>query len=58
MRELLKKLKIDEKVTLEESARKLRYAAFLKVMKEDKLSKLFLAHHKNDNVEFFTLFIL
>lgn len=47
----VKKLKIDKKYTLEESARVARYDAFYKVMKEDKLNKLFLAHHKNDQAE-------
>ena len=46
-----KKTKAEQKITLEESARKLRYAAFAKVMKKDKLNKLFLAHHKNDQAE-------
>ena len=39
------------KIGLEEAARKLRYDAFYKVMKRDKLNKLFLAHHKNDQAE-------
>lgn len=47
----VKKLKNDQKYTLEESARLARYDAFKKVMKEDKLNKLFLAHHKNDQAE-------
>lgn len=47
----VKKLKNDKKYTLEESARVARYDAFYKVMKEDKLNKLFLAHHKNDQAE-------
>ncbi len=46
-----KKLKSEAKISLEESARKLRYAAFSKIMKKDKLNKLFLAHHKNDQAE-------
>ena len=46
-----KKLKIDEKVTLEESARKLRYEVFATEMKKHNLNKLFLAHHKNDQAE-------
>lgn len=46
-----KKLKAEKKLTLEESARKLRYQAFFKVMKQDNLNKLFLAHHKNDQAE-------
>ena len=45
------KLKKDEKKTLEESARIARYNAFEKVMKQNKLNKLFLAHHKNDQAE-------
>lgn len=53
-----KKLKTQEKLTLEESARKLRYDAFLKVMKKDKLNKLFLAHHKNDQAETILMNIL
>lgn len=47
----VKKLKNDKKYTLEESARVARYDAFYKTMKEDKLNKLFLAHHKNDQAE-------
>lgn len=47
----VKKCKNDKKFTLEEAARKLRYQAFEKVMKENKLNKLFLAHHKNDQAE-------
>ena len=47
----VKKLKKDEKYTLEESARVARYDAFKNVMKKDKLNKLFLAHHKNDQAE-------
>ena len=46
-----KKLKADEKYTLEESARIARYDAFRSVMEQDKLNKLFLAHHKNDQAE-------
>ena len=53
-----KKTKADEKLTLEESARKLRYQAFLKVMKKDRLNKLFLAHHKNDQAETILMNIL
>ena len=47
----VKKYKIQNKITLEESARNLRYEAFDKIMKQEKLNKLFLAHHKNDQVE-------
>lgn len=47
----VKKLKNDEKYTLEESARVARYDAFREIMKQDKLNKLFLAHHKNDQAE-------
>lgn len=47
----VKKTKTEQKLTVEESARKLRYEAFAKVMKKEKLNKLFLAHHKNDQVE-------
>ncbi len=47
----VKKLKNDEKFTLEESARVARYDAFKQVMKQDSLNKLFLAHHKNDQAE-------
>ncbi len=46
-----KTCKIKEKYTLEEAARRLRYDAFERVMKEKKLNKLFLAHHKNDQAE-------
>lgn len=45
------KLKKDEKKSIEESARIARYNAFKKVMKADRLNKLFLAHHKNDQAE-------
>ena len=45
------KLKKDEKKTLEESARAARFDAFEKIMKQNKLGKLFLAHHKNDQAE-------
>lgn len=54
----VKKLKNDQKYTLEESARLARYDAFKKVMKEDKLNKLFLAHHKNDQAETILMHIL
>ena len=47
----VKKLKKDQKLTIEESARLARYDAFKDVMKKDKLNKLFLAHHKNDQAE-------
>ncbi len=46
-----KKLKNDKKYTLEESARVARHDAFKAIMKKDKLNKLFLAHHKNDQAE-------
>lgn len=47
----VKKFKEANKKTLEESARLARYDAFEKVMKNNKLNKLFLAHHKNDQAE-------
>lgn len=47
----VKKLKNDGKYTLEESARLARFDAFNKIMKKEKLNKLFLAHHKNDQAE-------
>ena len=47
----VKKLKADEKLTIEESARIARYNAFQDIMKKEKLNKLFLAHHKNDQAE-------
>ena len=47
----VKKLKADNKSTLEEAARVARYKAFDDLMKKDKLNKLFLAHHKNDQAE-------
>lgn len=53
-----KNFKSQSKLTLEESARKLRYDAFYKVMKKDKLNKLFLAHHKNDQAETILMNIL
>lgn len=40
-----------QKCSIEESARILRYEVFGKVMKQQKLNKLFLAHHKNDQAE-------
>lgn len=46
-----KKTQKEEKLSIEESARKLRYDAFFKIMKKEGLNKLFLAHHKNDNAE-------
>lgn len=46
-----KMLQKKEKYTLEEACRILRYEVFFKVMKEQKLNKLFLAHHKNDQAE-------
>ena len=54
----VKKTKAQEKLTLEESARKLRYMAFAKIMKKEKLNKLFLAHHKNDQIETILMNIL
>lgn len=45
------KNKKENKLGLEESARNLRYEIFAKEMKEKKLNKLFLAHHKNDQAE-------
>lgn len=47
----VKTLKSDKKKTLEEAARIARYNAINAVMKKDKLSKLFLAHHQNDQAE-------
>ena len=47
----VKKLKTNNKLTLEEAARIARYEVFAKEMKKEKLNKLFLAHHKNDQVE-------
>lgn len=47
----VKKLKTDSKTTLEEGARIARYNAFNELMKKNKLNKLFLAHHKNDQAE-------
>lgn len=45
------KTKFDSKVGIEEAARNLRYEAIYKTMRKDGLNKLFLAHHKNDQVE-------
>ena len=47
----VKNCKINEKVTIEEAARNLRYKAFEDVMKKNNLNKLVLAHHKNDQAE-------
>lgn len=47
----VKKLKADKKKTIEEAARIARYGAINAVMKRDKLTKLFLAHHQNDQAE-------
>lgn len=52
------KLKKDEKMSVEEAARAARFDAFKKVMKSDKLNKLFLAHHKNDQAETILMHIL
>ena len=52
------KLKKDEKMSIEEAARVARFDAFKKVMKSDKLNKLFLAHHKNDQAETILMHIL
>ena len=47
----VKKMKAEQRCTLEESARIARHDVFNSIMKEDKLNKLFLAHHKNDQAE-------
>ena len=47
----VKKMKTEEKKTIEETARVARYDEFKKVMKKENLNKLFLAHHKNDQAE-------
>ncbi len=47
----VKAKKDDEKLTLEESARNARFEAIFLEMKKNKLNKLFLAHHKNDQAE-------
>lgn len=47
----VKKLKVSEKTTLEETARNARYDIFKKIMRQKKCNKLFLAHHKNDQAE-------
>ncbi|MBQ8451796.1 MAG: tRNA lysidine(34) synthetase TilS [Clostridia bacterium] len=47
----VKKYKSAEKKTVEEAARDLRFKAIGDQMKRDKLNKLFLAHHKNDQAE-------
>lgn len=47
----VKEIKVKEKRTLEESARLARYDAIYAEMKKEKLSKLFLAHHANDQAE-------
>ncbi len=52
------KLKNDAKMSIEEAARVARFDAFKKVMKSDKLNKLFLAHHKNDQAETILMHIL
>ena len=52
------KLKKDEKMSVEEAARLARFDAFRKVMKQEKLNKLFLAHHKNDQAETILMNIL
>lgn len=54
----VEKLKSDNKFTLEEAARSARYNAIYDVMKKDKLNKLFLAHHKNDQAETVLMHIL
>ncbi len=47
----VKEIQENKKYTLEEAARQARYDAINAVMKKDKLNKLFLAHHKNDQAE-------
>ena len=47
----VKKLKKAEKKSLEETARIARFDAIFDEMKSSKLSKLFLAHHANDQAE-------
>lgn len=47
----VKKLKKETKKTLEEAARIARYEAIYSEMKKEKLNKLFLAHHANDQAE-------
>ncbi len=54
----VKKLKVDKKMTLEQAARNARYDAIYSEMKKDKLNKLFLAHHKNDQAETVLMHIL
>lgn len=46
------------KKTLEQSARDLRYKVMFEEMKNSKLNKLFLAHHKNDQAETILMHIL
>jgi tRNA(Ile)-lysidine synthase len=52
------KHKAEQKKTLEQSARDLRFDALLSQMKKDNLNKLFLAHHKNDQAETILMHIL
>ena len=47
----VKALRQMQKKGVEESARIARYDALFSVMKKDKLTKLFLAHHANDQAE-------
>ena len=47
----VKKLKTDKKMTIEQAARVARYDAIYAEMKKEKLNKLFVAHHKNDQAE-------
>lgn len=47
----VKSLRIAQKRGLEESARIARYDAIFEQMKKDNLSKLFMAHHANDQAE-------
>lgn len=47
----VKKLKKETKKSIEEAARIARYEAIYSEMKKEKLGKLFLAHHANDQAE-------
>lgn len=47
----VKAYKDENKQTIEESARNLRYQAIFNEMKNSKINKLFLAHHKDDQAE-------
>lgn len=47
----VKKLALEEGLSVEEAGRKVRYSAFSKICSEHQCNKLAIAHNKNDNAE-------